>query len=424
MVVDPKAGRLRGAGHRGRDRTLEAGRRGHVLDEPAARAHEMVMMAAERLAELVAGELVVRDHPAYDAGLLEHDEVAVQRALRKVRALIADLGHRQRSFASGEQLDDRRPLLRQPETSRREMRGRCSAPVFGRRGTHPPSVTAADRSPTGAVSMMAFSLALYGDGVDPTARFVALVGDATTEPPLDEAALLIAQHVHPALDLGFWTARLDDLAAACPEPTFDGVRHHLFAVERFRGNTKRYDDPANSLLDVVLERRLGIPISLAVVMLEVARRTGVRAVGIGMPGHFLVGDPERRGRYCDVFSGGVLLDEDECSAIFARAVGPAVAFDPSMLAPTGARAIIARMLANLERSSLAGDPVHATWMATLHFAIVGLPIVERVAVARRLGRLGRLTVAADELDALAALVSDVPAARLRDEARALRARLN
>jgi regulator of sirC expression with transglutaminase-like and TPR domain len=260
--------------------------------------------------------------------------------------------------------------------------------------------------------------------VDPTARFVSLVSDATIEPPLDEAALLIAAHVHRALDIDYWTRRLDDIARACADHSFDGVRQHLFAIGGFRGNIDRYDDPANSLLDAVLERRLGIPITLAVVMIEVARRIGVGAHGVGMPGHFLVGDPDRPGSYCDVFSGGALLGESECEAIFARTFGPGHAFGPELLAPTGSRAIIARMLANLERSSLAGDPVHATWMATLHFSIAGLPIVERVALARRLGYLGRITVAADGLETLADLVPDEAAPRLRDEARALRSRLN
>jgi regulator of sirC expression with transglutaminase-like and TPR domain len=260
--------------------------------------------------------------------------------------------------------------------------------------------------------------------VDPTARFASLVGDVNVDPPLDEAVLLIAAHVHPDLDVDFWKGRLDDLARACPDASFDGVRNHLFVTERFRGNVQAYDDPANSLLDDVLERRLGIPITLAVVMLEVARRSGVAAVGIGMPGHFLVGDPARPGRFCDVFSGGALLGEDECSLLFRRAVGPAHAFEPGMLAPATTRAILARMLANLERSSLASDPVEATWMATLHSSIAGLPIVERVALARRLGSLGRISVAANELDALADLVTHEPGTRLRDEARALRARLN
>lgn len=260
--------------------------------------------------------------------------------------------------------------------------------------------------------------------MDPTARFLSLVGDATPDPPLDVAALLIAAHVHPSLDIEFWTGRLDDLAAACPDPTFDGIAHHLFGSEGFRGNAEAYADPANSLLDVVLERRLGIPITLAVVMIEVARRVGVAAVGVGMPGHFLVGDPARPGRFCDAFAGGVLLSEDECRRIFVRTVGPDHGFEPSMLEPATTRAILARMLANLERSSLASDPVHATWMATLHASIAGLPIMERVALARRLGHLGRISAAADELDELADLVSNEPAARLRDEARALRARLN
>jgi hypothetical protein len=265
---------------------------------------------------------------------------------------------------------------------------------------------------------------LYRCPVDPTDRFAALVGDITVEPPLDEAALLIAKHVHPALDVDFWIGRLDELAAECTEPSFDAVRHHLFVVHGFRGDRDRYDDPANSLLDAVLDRRLGIPITLAVVMLEVARRIGVAAFGVGMPGHFLVGDPDRRGQFCDVFSAGTLLDEDECEAIFRRAVGPAHAFEPAMLAPVSARAILARMLANLERSSLAGDPVNATWMANLHFSIAGLPIVERLALARRLGYLGRITTAANELDVIAALVPEASATQLRDEARALRARLN
>ena len=260
--------------------------------------------------------------------------------------------------------------------------------------------------------------------MDPTARFVALVGDTSTEPPLDEGALLIAAHVHPGLDIELWKGRLDDLAAACEEATFDGVRHHVFVAEGFRGNVRAYDDPANSLLDVVLERRLGIPITLAVVMIEVARRVGVDAVGVGMPGHFIVGDPARPGQFCDCFASGALLDEQQCSQLFIRSVGPDHVFEPALLAPTTSRAILARMLANLERSSLASDPVHATWMATLHSAIFGLSIVERVALARRLGHLGRISVAAVELDELALMVPDDAAARLRDEARALRARLN
>lgn len=96
----------------------------------------MMMVTAECLAELVAGELVVGDDAAHHPGLLEHHEVAVQGALREVGTLLADLGHRQRALTGGEQLDDRRPLLRQTLTEPGEARRRCSAPVFGRRGGH------------------------------------------------------------------------------------------------------------------------------------------------------------------------------------------------------------------------------------------------------------------------------------------------
>lgn len=260
--------------------------------------------------------------------------------------------------------------------------------------------------------------------MDPTARFAALVDDITVEPPLDEATLLIAMHVHPSLDLAYWTGRLDDLAAGCADATFDAVRHQLFVIEGFRGNTDKYEDPANSLLNEVLGRRLGIPITLAVVMLEVARRVGVPAFGVGMPGHFLVGDPERPGQFCDGFAAGAWLDEQACATLFGRAVGPGHNFEPTMLEPVTARSIVARVLANLERSSLAADPVQATWMATLHNSIAGLPIIERVALARRLGYLGQIETAANELDALALLVTEAAATRLRDEARGLRSRLN
>jgi regulator of sirC expression with transglutaminase-like and TPR domain len=260
--------------------------------------------------------------------------------------------------------------------------------------------------------------------MDATARFAELVGDIENEPPLDLAALLIAAHVPRDVAVAKWTDRLDTLAAACDAADFDGVRRLLFAVEGFRGNVERYDDPANSFLDSVLDRRLGIPITLAVVMLEVARRLDVPAAGIGMPGHFLVGDPARPGRFCDVFAGGALLDAGECEAIFRRAVGPAHAFEPSMLEPVGPRAILARMLANLERSPLAADPLHSTWMTTLHLSIAGLPAAERVVVARRLGQLGNVTLAAAALDELADELPGDAAPRLRGEARALRAQLN
>ena len=128
--------------------------------------------------------------------------------------------------------------------------------------------------------------------MDPAERFASIVRAPETDIRLDEAAFCIAAcarpDAQPRLDVDEWCARLDALAAASPEPTFEGVRTLLFVTEGFRGNTDDYGDPRNSFLDAVIERRCGIPITLSVLLIEVARRHGVEVLGIGMPGHFLV----------------------------------------------------------------------------------------------------------------------------------------
>ena len=157
----------------------------------------------------------------------------------------------------------------------------------------------------------------------------------------------------------------------CPTTTFDGLRAHLFEHEGFPGNIDHYADPENSFLDSVIERRRGIPITLSVLMIAIGRRLGVDVRGVGMPGHFLVLDGARGDVWCDPFHGGALLDADGCRRRFELVYGGALAFQPAFLAPTPAPAIVARMLANLERSELATDPVQRAWMCELHLAIPG-----------------------------------------------------
>src|SRR5436305_15199638 len=104
--------------------------------------------------------------------------------------------------------------------------------------------------------------------MDPTSRFTELVQGPEDRLALDAAALLIAAHAHPALDLDTELARLDDLAAGIREPTLDGWRRHLFVDLGFTGNVHRYYDPANSFLDDVMRRRKGLPITLSVLGME------------------------------------------------------------------------------------------------------------------------------------------------------------
>ena len=254
------------------------------------------------------------------------------------------------------------------------------------------------------------------------ARFADLVTRPDDEIPLDEAALLIAAHARPDLDVAAELGRIDELAAGCKEPTLDALVHHLFAEEGFRGNTEEYQDPDNSYLDQVLRRRLGIPITLSVLTMEVGRRLGLALDGIGMPGHFLVGSRAEPGTYLDPFGGGRRLDVAGCQAIYASLGGSG--WDESYLAPVGARSILTRMLLNLQGIFLPSDLRSAAWVLELRLTIPGLTVADRLGLARALGSLGRFGAAANELDRVAADLPADEAATVTAEATGLRARAN
>ena len=186
---------------------------------------------------------------------------------------------------------------------------------------------------------------------------------------LAEAALVIARIEYPQLDASAYLARLDKMGDAARrhierqlDETGDastlacikGLNGYLFDDQRFVGNRDRYEDPRNSCLNQVLDRRTGIPITLSVVYLEVGRRAGLRLDGVNFPGHFLVRLPEdsgrRRGRLIiDPFHGGALLSDQDCRLLLQARVGPEVAFSKSLLAPATRPQIIVRMLLNLKR---------------------------------------------------------------------------
>jgi regulator of sirC expression with transglutaminase-like and TPR domain len=178
---------------------------------------------------------------------------------------------------------------------------------------------------------------------------------------------------------------------------------------------------------------------LSVLTMEVGRRVGVALDGIGMPGHFLVrhrADPET---FLDPFGSGRRLDTDGCRAVFlalggmdpgARGRPPdsrgvsRLEWDDAYLAPVGARAILTRMLLNLQNLFLPADLRSAAWVLQLRLAIPGLPVPERLGLARALGSLGRFASAAAELDRVAAELPPDEAATVSAEATALRARAN
>lgn len=187
-------------------------------------------------------------------------------------------------------------------------------------------------------------------------RFAEIVRRPDEEIDLGEAALLIAAEEHDVLDVGACLARLDALAAEVDRVAggrqgdferLEALLQVLFRDYGLRGNVAEYYDPRNSLLDEVLERRLGIPISLAVVCIEVGRRAGVPLQGVGLPGHFLLRHARHPQVVMDPFDGGRFLTLDDCAAILERVSGGTLAFHPRLLRPVGRRQILLRMLCNL-----------------------------------------------------------------------------
>jgi regulator of sirC expression with transglutaminase-like and TPR domain len=186
---------------------------------------------------------------------------------------------------------------------------------------------------------------------------------------LGAAALAIARVEYPALEPGRYLELLDRMGteardriagtAVRTDEAIHAFNEYLYDEQGFSGNRQRYDDPRNSFLNEVLDRRTGIPISLAVVYLEVARRAGIRVAGVNFPGHFLLratlgtvdASPEARERFAiiDPFHGGARLSEPDCRELLRQHVGDDAAFDEQLLEPANRRDIIVRMLVNLKR---------------------------------------------------------------------------
>jgi regulator of sirC expression with transglutaminase-like and TPR domain len=259
--------------------------------------------------------------------------------------------------------------------------------------------------------------------LDATERFTELVRRPPDEVPLDETALLIAKHAHPDLDLSGPLGELDHLADAVPGATADDVAGALFGEGGLAGNTVDYADPRNSYLDDVLARRLGIPISLSVVMIEVGRRVGVPIYGVGMPGHFLVQPAGELDEWFDPFHGGRRLDAAGCRELYEQMrVEPPFSVD--LLRAVDTRSILSRMLANLQHTFMRRDPASLAWAARLRLRIPELLPGERRQLAGLLGGVGRYLEAADELEAVATELEGDDAEQVTRDATALRSRAN
>ncbi|HIA50048.1 MAG TPA: tetratricopeptide repeat protein [Acidobacteria bacterium] len=201
--------------------------------------------------------------------------------------------------------------------------------------------------------------------IDKLAREFANTVSGQT-PDLAHAALLIARLEHPLLNpkpslecldrMGVEARqRLADGGGKTQRTQFEILSRYLFRERGFTGNPNDHEDPRNSCLNQVLDRRTGIPVTLGIVFLEVAKRAGVRAAGISFPGHFLVrlqaesSERDQLPLVIDPSNSGRIMDEGDCRELLHQHLGDDAEFDLRLLEPASSKQILVRVLENLKR---------------------------------------------------------------------------
>jgi regulator of sirC expression with transglutaminase-like and TPR domain len=195
--------------------------------------------------------------------------------------------------------------------------------------------------------------------------FAALAGPQLEDEKIDlvRAALTIARAEYPLLDVEFYAAQVEEFARRVefavddmsePAEVIAALNHILFEDAGFEGNREDYYDPRNSFLNDVLERRKGIPITLALIYMEVGRRIGFPLFGVGMPGHFLLKhyDIDGRETIIDCFNGGDILSPQDCQRRLDEIYSGQMALRPEFLFAVSRRQILTRILNNLKTAYL------------------------------------------------------------------------
>ncbi|MGA7936493.1 MAG: transglutaminase-like domain-containing protein [Kovacikia sp.] len=175
---------------------------------------------------------------------------------------------------------------------------------------------------------------------------------------LEKAALYLAMEEYPDLEVDAYLNALDTMAAEVedrlpaefyPLKILQTINDYLYNDLGFTGNTNAYYDPRNSFLNEVIDRRTGIPITLALVYLAIAQRLDFPMVGVGMPGHFLIRpDVEEMEIFVDAFHQGEILFAQDCQGLLSRAYGQPVKLHAAFLQSVTSRQILGRMLTNLK----------------------------------------------------------------------------
>jgi regulator of sirC expression with transglutaminase-like and TPR domain len=216
-----------------------------------------------------------------------------------------------------------------------------------------------------------------------TEAFAAFAGPQVDDEKIDliRAALTISRTEFPDIDIQSYVSRVDELAHAAesrindigdPREVIAALNHVLFQEAGLQGNREDYYDPRNSFINEVLDRRLGIPITLALIYMEVGRRLGFPLFGVGMPGHFLLKNYDIDGRetIIDCFNGGDILSAQDCQRRLDEIYSGQMTLRPEFLFAVSRRQMLTRILNNLK----------TVYLTARNFR-KALPIVDLVLVA-------------------------------------------
>jgi regulator of sirC expression with transglutaminase-like and TPR domain len=241
------------------------------------------------------------------------------------------------------------------------------------------------------------------------ARFAQIVSRDESDITLAEAALLIAAEEYPRLEVARYLEKLENLAqhtsfrignATGVLEIIEAINTTLFDELGFQGNRENYYDPRNSFLNEVIDRRLGIPITLSVIYIEIARMLRLPLQGIGMPGHFIVGFlSDAQKVYLDVFNNGRLLSENACADLVAGMSGGKMEFTPNHLAPVTKKQTLTRMLTNLLNIYAGSQDLRRAVAAIERILLItpnSLPHIRDYGLL--LGQVGSTNDAIDQLD--------------------------
>ncbi len=171
---------------------------------------------------------------------------------------------------------------------------------------------------------------------------------------LEQACFLLAEIEYPGLNPNLYIERIEELTLESEKRIFnihdhwrqiERINQFLFQEEGFRGNVDSYFDPRNSYLNQVLDRYLGIPISLSTIYLFIARRLDLPVYGVGFPGHFLLRyERDANPIYIDAFNAGKILTSNDCARYLTKS---GYQFCDRYLSASGPKEILARMIRNL-----------------------------------------------------------------------------